>query len=106
MKSPADCMSMNDIRAEIDQLDTQLVTMFAQRMRYIDRAAQIKQAAGLPARIPARVEEVVDNVARLAQAQGLDAKLYEKLWRDVIEWSIAHEELTLGKDGSDDGTSD
>ncbi len=98
MKLPADCLTMQDIRAEIDQLDANLVAIFAQRMRYIDRAAQIKQAVGLPARIPERVEEVVGNIARLAEAQGLDAKLYEKLWRDVIEWSIAREEQTLGKD--------
>lgn len=93
----AECVTMAEIRAEIDRLDAALVALFAERATYIDRAAQIKIGAQLPARIEARVEEVVTNVGDHARAAGLDPALYEAIWRQVIEWSIAREEKVLGK---------
>ncbi|MFN6007199.1 MAG: chorismate mutase, partial [Paracoccaceae bacterium] len=66
MRKPADCTSMAQIRAEIDRLDEDLVRLFAERAGYIDRAAEIKATADLPARIGSRVEEVVGNVRRHA----------------------------------------
>ena len=98
MKIPADCQTMDELRSEIDRLDAELVALFAQRTHYIDRAAQIKTGMGLPARIGARVEQVVANVRGHAMAHGLPPDKIEKLWRKLIEWSIAREEATLGKD--------
>ena len=98
MKTPADCRSMADIRAEIDRIDAALLGLFAERACYIDRAAAIKAEIGLPARITNRVEEVVQNVRDHAAAKGIDPDLAEKLWRKLIEWSIAREEDALGKD--------
>ena len=98
MKTPAECISMAELRAEIDRLDAELVALFAHRTGYIDRAAEIKSDAGLPARIDARVEEVVSNVRRHAEAHGLPPDKLEKLWRKLIDWSIEREEDKLGKD--------
>lgn len=98
MKTPAECKTMSELRAEIDRLDGELVALFAERVRYIDRAAQIKAGTGLPARIESRVEEVVANVRRHAVQHGLPPDKLEKLWRRLIDWSIDREETYLGKD--------
>ncbi len=98
MKTPDDCTTMAEIRAEIDRLDAELVALFADRTGYIDRAAAIKTGLGLPARIDTRVEEVVANVRRHAATHGLPQDKIEKLWRKLIDWSIAREEDSLGKD--------
>ena len=98
MPNPAECTSMAQIRAEIDRLDEDLVRLFAERAAYIDRAAEIKAGADLPARIETRVEEVVVNVRRHAATHGLPPDLVEKLWRRLIDWSIAREESRLGPD--------
>jgi isochorismate pyruvate lyase len=97
MKPPADCHSMADIRREIDRLDGELMALMAQRAAYIDRAAQIKAGIAMPARVEARVAEVLDNVAAHAARAGLDPAPYVQLWRGLIEWSIAREEEILGK---------
>jgi isochorismate pyruvate lyase len=89
---------MADIRAEIDRIDEALVRLFAERAGYIDRAAEVKAVVDLPARIEDRVEEVVRNVRRHADEQGLPPDLVEKLWRRLIDWSIAREENRLGPD--------
>ncbi|RID92632.1 chorismate mutase [Gemmobacter lutimaris] len=96
MKAPSDCHSMTELRAEIDALDAQIVALFKRRSGYIDRAAELKPAEGLPARIDARVEEVVAKVRARAEAEGLDPALIESLWRQLIDWSIAREEKVLG----------
>lgn len=98
MRDPADCTTMAHIRAEIDRLDEDLVRLFAARAGYIDRAATIKAEVDLPARIEARVEEVVQNVRTHAATYGLPPDLVEKLWRRLIDWSIAREESRLGPD--------
>ena len=98
MPKPADCTSMAQIRAEIDRLDEELVRLFADRAGYIDRAAEIKAAVDMPARIEDRVEQVVGNVRRHADTYGLPPELVEKLWRRLIDWSIAREESKLGPD--------
>ena len=88
---PQDCNDMSDLRAQIDALDEDLVALFVERAGYIDRAIALKQDNGLPARIPERVEEVVPNAVDRAEAAGLDRELVERLWRQLVEWSIARE---------------
>lgn len=96
MRLPADCHNMTELRVEIDRLDGEIVALIARRVGYIDRAAELKPAEGLPARIEDRVEAVVANVRARAEAAGLDPDLVEGLWRPMIDWSIAREEKVLG----------
>jgi isochorismate pyruvate lyase len=88
---PADCASMENLRAQIDLLDRKLVALLAQRAGYIDRAIVLKQENGWPARIPARVEDVIAKVRAAAEDEALDPALVEALWRQLVEWSIARE---------------
>ena len=96
LTTPQDCASMQELRIQIDRLDRQLIEMLVTRAGYIARAAELKPGEGLPARIPARVEEVVQNVRAKAGTTGMDPELAERLWRILIDWSIAREECVLG----------
>lgn len=101
MRAPQDCETMAHVRAEIDRLDQLLVSLFAERAAYIDRAAAIKGPLAMPARIDWRVEDVVAKVRLSAAGRALDPDLAEALWRQLIEWSIAREERVLGKDSKE-----
>jgi isochorismate pyruvate lyase len=96
MKAPQDCHDMTELRAAIDALDARIVAQLTARAGDIDRAIQLKQGNGLPARIDARVEEVVAKVRAEAARQSLDPELVEGLWRRIIDWSIAREDAKLG----------
>ena len=97
MMAPTDCHSMAELRVQIDVLDAEIVAALARRAGYVDRAIVLKTQENLPARIEARIEDVVANVRALAMAQGLDPALVESLWRRLIEWSIAREAAVLGE---------
>ncbi|MEI9930598.1 MAG: chorismate mutase [Rhizomicrobium sp.] len=83
-------MTWQNLRAEIDRLDRKLVALLAERQRYIERAAEIKQDRDV-VRDAARIEDVVAKVLVAARKAGLDAKIAEPVWRMLIERCIAHE---------------
>ena len=95
-RDPGKAADMAELRAGIDATDVRLLDLLARRAAHIARAAELKAEAGLPARIPARVEEVVGNARVGASARGLDPDLVERLWRTLIEAAIAEEERRLG----------
>jgi len=88
---PQDCSDMPELRRQIDELDEMLVELLTKRAGYIDRAIELKSQNGWPARIPARVEEVIANARTKAGQAGLDPDLIEGLWRQLVEWSIMRE---------------
>lgn len=87
---------MSDVRRVIDELDDELVALLAKRQRQIERAAKVKPALGIPARVPDRVDEVLARVLGAARREGLSAEVAMNLWTAVIEWSIQYEERLMG----------
>lgn len=93
-----DIPDMPALRAEIDALDARLIDLLARRRDLIARAAEIKSAEGLPARIGWRVEEVVANARSNAARAGLDADLIEDIWRRLVDAAIEQEDRHLNGD--------
>ncbi len=91
--APEDCTEMAHVRAGIDALDKELVTLIARRTLYIEAAARIKPSLD-NVRVPWRIEDVVAKVVEEARKQGLSATLTESVWRELIEKSIQHEAET------------
>jgi isochorismate pyruvate lyase len=87
---PDQCLTMTDLRAEIDRLDQALVALLAERQGYIARAAVIKQRRE-EVRDEARIADVLTKVGAAAQAAGLDRTTAEAVWRTLMEHSIALE---------------
>ncbi|MEM6482923.1 MAG: chorismate mutase [Pseudomonadota bacterium] len=96
--TPQECRTMEVLRSQIDLIDEELVSLLAQRAGYIDRAIDLKRAAGLPAHIPDRVEEVVFHARSFAGKQGLDPDLIETMWRALINWSIDREAQVIRRE--------
>ena len=69
-KSPAECQTKEDVRAEIDRIDQGLLTLFAERHQYVTRMAQIKTDPH-EAFDPARIEAVTADDVRAALARWL-----------------------------------
>lgn len=89
-KSPAECDTMIDVRAGVDQVDRELVALLVRRFGYMDAAARIKGDRAT-VRDEARKAEVLDNVAREAEAAGLEPARLRAVWNELVEQSIAYE---------------
>ena len=87
---PADCQTMAEVRQGVDALDRLLVSVLAERQRYMDAAARIKQDRQA-VRDNARIEDVVAKVKAAARDAGLSEGIAEPVWRTLIERCIAHE---------------
>jgi isochorismate pyruvate lyase len=86
----ADCTSMTQVRAAIDSLDTLIVTLLAERMRYIEAAARIKPERSA-VRDEVRKAEVVAHAVKVASDRNFPPALAYKLYDMLVEGSIAHE---------------
>jgi isochorismate pyruvate lyase len=93
-RKPEECKDMEDVRAEIDRIDAELVDLIGERFAYVDRAWHLKQSPA-EARVPWRIQQVIDRVRARAAEQGLPPELAEALWRQMIGWFIQYEEEKL-----------
>lgn len=91
--------TMTKVRKGIDTLDPMIVSLLVERFAFIDRAAELKPALAMPARVSERVEEVVGNARRQAEQLGFDPVLTEKLWRMMVDLAIAREERSFEAKG-------
>ena len=88
--APAQCTTMPEVRAGVDDVDARIVALIERRFGYMDAAARIK-----PTREAVRDEwrkgDVKAKVDAAAAAAGVDRDLMSRLYEDLIETSIAHE---------------
>ena len=89
-----DCSNMEEVRAEIDRIDTALVDLIGERFSFVGRAWQLKKSPA-EARVPWRIQQVIERVKTRAKEQGLPPELVEALWRQMIGWFIQYEEEKL-----------
>ncbi len=59
-------MQLNDIRKQIDQIDSELVDLFVKRMDLTAQVADYKKANHLPIFVPSREREILQSVAEKA----------------------------------------
>jgi isochorismate pyruvate lyase len=93
---PENERSLAPFRAEIDIIDAQMVELLARRFEVVKHVIAVKQAEGLAALLPERVEDVIDKVSARAETHGVPPELVEKLWRVLIEWVVEYENERLG----------
>jgi len=89
-KLPAECESKDDVRAEIDRIDQQLLALLAERHRYVTRMAEIKTDPH-EAYDPVRIESIISRVRSRSVDLELDEDQAELVWRTLIDWNINYE---------------
>lgn len=77
-------MNLEELRAVIDDLDVVLVTLLAQRMKYVRMAAAEKGREKLPLVATGREKEVVRTWRREAATIGLERSVAEGVILTII----------------------
>ncbi|PWR24087.1 chorismate mutase [Zavarzinia compransoris] len=81
---------MEEVRAEVDRLDRDIVRLLAEREQRIADAGRIKPTRDV-VRDEARIEDVVHKIRAEALGHGASPDLIEAIYRDMMERFIAHE---------------
>jgi isochorismate pyruvate lyase len=90
MKPPHECASVEEIRAEIDRLDREVITAWAERFAYVKAIVRFKTDEA-SVRAPERFEAMLQQRRRWAEEGGLDGEVIEKLYRDLVSYFLEEE---------------
>ncbi len=88
------CQTMDEVRAQIDRVDKELVDLLAERWTFVDRAWFFKRSPD-EASVPWRNRDVIEKVSSRAKEQGMPPEMAEALWRMIIGFGIQYEEERL-----------
>ena len=83
MTDPTPCNSIEEVRANIDRIDTQIVSLLAERGRYVKQAARFKKTTD-DVKAPQRVEQVIHKVKVMSVQSGANAVVTERVYRAMI----------------------
>ena len=78
-----ECSNLDEVRANIDRLDRQIVSLLAERGNYVLQAATFKPKLD-DVSAPQRVEAVIRNVRKIAVEIGALPDVVETTYRSLI----------------------
>lgn len=89
MKTPNECLNMQDIRAEIDAIDRQIINAFGNRFEYVKAASKFKTSE-TSVKAPERFKSMLQQ-RRIWAEEGLNPDVIEKLYQDLVNYFIEEE---------------
>lgn len=91
------CESLEEVRANIDRIDDEIIRLIAERGSYVVQASAFKKSEdGVKA--PKRVEAVIQKVRSKASEYGADPDMVEALYREMISRFVNMEMKEFLKD--------
>lgn len=81
-------LHLNNLRAEIDEIDDQLISILARRMHTVEKIAALKSEENLNVIQPKRWKDVMIKVKTTAQNRGLRPTFAEGLFNAIHEESV------------------
>ncbi len=85
-------LDLSALRDRIDAVDRQIIALLAERLRIVEEVATAKLEAASPFRDRGREEALLLRLREHATAAGLDPHQIERLYRVVMDMSVAHQE--------------
>ena len=89
---------INDLRHEIDRVDTEILQLLSERRGLSRRIALSKGESGRPSRDPMREEQMIDERLAMARSHDLDPTLIVQLWRAILGDSVRIQVDALGRE--------
>ena len=80
-----DEMTLDELRSEIREIDSELVRLIARRTYVADSIARVKDAEGLPTVDETQEQRVMDRAGENADRFDVDSNLVKAIFRLLIE---------------------
>lgn len=87
--------ALKDCRKQIDDIDRRIIALLRERFDVVEKVVGIKRAAGIPAHLQDRVDEVLNHVRDLAKEAGVPEHAATAVWAALIDATIRHEDTKL-----------
>ena len=87
------CQSIDEVRAQIDKIDREIIELFAKRNEFVHAIVQFKTDEESVVAID-RKNEVINQRAKWAETKGLSKTLFRNFFEELINNNI-QKELTL-----------
>jgi chorismate mutase/prephenate dehydratase len=91
----ADKRDLQALREEMEAVDREILTQFRRRMELAEEIAVFKLDNAFPFRDKQREEQLLLGVRHMAAELALDAHEMERLYRQILEMSIAHQQAHI-----------
>lgn len=83
------------LRDRIEAIDRQVIALLAERLAIVEDVVAAKLASASPFRDRVREESLLARLREIAAAAGLDPHQIERMYRVVMDMSVAHQERTV-----------
>jgi isochorismate pyruvate lyase len=90
MKSPENCLDIQEIRKEIDDIDKTVIGLLGQRFNYVKAAAKFKKDEEA-VKAPERFAAMLLQRRTWAEENNLSADVIERIYRDLVNYFIGQE---------------
>ncbi len=97
VKGPAECKSLADVRADIDQIDARILDLLGLRFKYILPAAHFKLNDGKIVHDETRFRHQITRAGDLGEQRAMPRTYIERLWARMIELNVEIEEVAWAK---------
>jgi len=87
---PDQCASLDEIRAGMDAIDREIISLITRRVAYVRKAAEFKTTSANVA-APDRVAAVLKSRRQWAEAASLSGDVIESLYRDLVAYCVSEE---------------
>src|SRR3712207_5368134 len=91
----ADLPDLDTLRSDIERIDQEILDALRRRMDLADDIARAKLAAASPFRDPRREDLVLRKVREAAATHGLDPHEIERIYRLLMDMSVARQQALL-----------
>ena len=95
-KKPTECNSKEDIRAQIDKIDQEIIKLFGIRFQYVSEIVKYKNDPESVVAVD-RKNEVIKVRGEWAESHGLDKETFEQIYRFLVDHNIGKELEILGR---------
>lgn len=76
---------LNQLREEIDAVDTQLLDLLSQRVQLVREVGEYKKANDLPIVDPQREQKIIARKMENAEKLNLRGDFIKKIWRTIFD---------------------
>jgi len=91
VKKPLECENIDEVRSEIDNIDSEIIRLLSTRSEYVREVVKFKQATASSIEAPKRRAAVISSRREWAEKAGFDPDVTENLYNTIIEYYIEEE---------------